>query len=511
MRISTKGGTGTGTGNGKQRSSSSENWDTGFLLVFFPEEETHHTPPPPPSKLLPCSPSSSYTPSPSPSAAARSSNGYGVSPSSSFRRSSSYRLLAKAQSTISICALLVFITLLVFTLSTFEHASTPVTAPRRFLSQTAGARSPPGFRFSNLWGHSNFTKPQFALQGMGTLYRRGTRAMNDLVVAHVTETATEDEVRLFLRALHRSALMARADLVLILSSRSPGFDAVIREENDSFLRLVLRYGELNGPSARKRTPLGGFDVTQFVRPVKSKEKEVAEPLWGKRMRSNYSDSDGEGELTRLSYGSVVSFEAAELDPENSLAGFLDHVPMSLRRWACYQMLLGRVRRNFKHVMLVDVRSSVVLGDPLGRVRSRSPESVYLLNKPDGNSPRHGRKNSDKNQGGHSPVNSGMIMGGARGVRRLAAAMLTEVVRAAMQHKKKSSVTESAVLSQLAGNEFLLRNVELVRANEPPAPEPGSTGSSSSEFAVIQRGNSLSGLIMKQICSCETDSSVYKDC
>ncbi|KAJ7942440.1 Transmembrane protein, partial [Quillaja saponaria] len=88
-----------------------------------------------------------------------------------------------------------------------------------------------------------------------------------------------------------------------------------------------------------------------------------ETLWGKRNRSNYSDSDvGERETsdaTRLTYGSVLSFDATELDPENSLAGFLEYVPMSLRRWACYPMLLGRVRRNFKHVMLVDVKNLMV--------------------------------------------------------------------------------------------------------------------------------------------------------
>lgn len=61
-----------------------------------------------------------------------------------FRRTNSNNLLmSKAQSTIFICALLVFITLLLFILSTFEPTTKPhpliTTASKRFLSQ----KSPP--------------------------------------------------------------------------------------------------------------------------------------------------------------------------------------------------------------------------------------------------------------------------------------------------------------------------------------------------------------------------------
>ncbi|KAK4782694.1 hypothetical protein SAY86_007068 [Trapa natans] len=477
----------------------------GFLLVFFPEEQTA-----PSEKLLPCSPpassSSASSPSPSSSEAMRL-----------LRRSSSNRLLSKARSTISICALLMFVTLLVFTLSNFETAansSTPLAVPRRLLTEAGSegaARPTTIFRLLNIWSPSGFarrrgaapTKHQFALQGMGTLYRRGTRAMNDLVVAHVTETATDNELRLFLRALHRSGLTARADLALIHCSKSPSFDSVIREENESFLRLLHHYGRLKlNETAGQKSPasLLGFEVSHFTRPAKTKEKEVPEPLWGKRRPSNFREHI-EGNVTRFTYGSIVGFEAAELDSESSLAGFLDHaVHMSLRRWSCYQMLLGRVRRNFKHVMLVDVRNIVILRDPLGRVRSRSAEAIHLLGKHDVSgvsSPRQARKAATDRT-----VNAGLVMGGARGVRRLAAAMLTEIVRAAMQAKKRGSVSDQAVLSQLAGNEHLLKKVELVRAADGP----------NSEFAVIkQRGNSLGGVIMKQICSSEVDSHVYKDC
>jgi hypothetical protein len=55
--------------------------------------------------------------------------------------------------------------------------------------------------------------------------------MNDLVVAHVVEDVTDDELRLFSRALHRSGLTARADIVFIFatSSFSSRFGSIIQE------------------------------------------------------------------------------------------------------------------------------------------------------------------------------------------------------------------------------------------------------------------------------------------
>lgn len=345
--------------------------------------------------------------------------------------------------------------------------------------------------------------------------------MNDLVVAHVAEDITEDELRLFSRALHRSVLSARADVVFIFtsSSFSSRFGSIIQEESDAFLKLIQHYKESNSTSSKRVT---GFDVTHFVKVGKKEKKEPGEPIWGKKVRSNYSNSDGaeaESELVQLSIGSVVGFEASELDPENSLAGFLDLVPISVRRWACYPMVLGRVRRNFKHVMLVDVKNSVVLGDPLSRVRNKSPLSVHLSPKADSTSGRHSKKNSDKSQS-LTTVNSAFIMGGARGVRRLANAMLTEIVRASMQHKRKSSVSESGILSQLVASEFMLKNIELIRSTE-PIPDSSSLAGGHpapakllSDYAVIQRGNGnhdLNSVLMKVICSSEVESSVYRDC
>ncbi|KAB1222267.1 hypothetical protein CJ030_MR2G016148 [Morella rubra] len=108
--------------------NSSENWGMGLLLVFFPED---NSPIVDKNKLLISSPSSPSVPS-------SSSSSSSSPPKPSFKRSSaSSVILSKAQSTISICALFVFVTLLLFTLSTFEPSTTSrlhPTSPRRFLS-----------------------------------------------------------------------------------------------------------------------------------------------------------------------------------------------------------------------------------------------------------------------------------------------------------------------------------------------------------------------------------------
>ncbi|KAG5252889.1 Transmembrane protein [Salix suchowensis] len=468
----------------KSSKNSSENWGMGLLLVFFPEDTS--------SATTAADATVPFCPSPSSTSSLATESPNCNSSKIIKRTNSNNPIITKTQSTISICALLLFLSLLLFTLSTFEPAipnpSTTIInkTPRRFE------------KFRSL----------FALQGMGKLYRRGTRAMSDLVVAHVIEETNEAEFRLFLRVLHRSGLTARADVVFVFPSSlfATKFESLIQEENESFWKLVNYYRQLN------RT---------------SHDSQMGEPLWGKRIRvdgnGNSSESgEGEGELNLLSYGSVVGFEASELDPENSLAGFLDHVPMSLRRWACYPMLLGRVRRNFKHLMLVDVKKVVFLRDPLGRVRNRSPESVYIRIKQESCSNKHGRKNSEKTQS-NCQVNSAMLMGGTRGIRRLSSAMLTEIARAAMQHKKKGSVTESGILTQLVGKVHMLKNIDLITSTESIPGMSSLTVSNSSlwnNFSIIQLGGNGNGngnydminsIIIKQICSWEVESSVYRDC
>ncbi|XP_022966290.1 uncharacterized protein LOC111465995 [Cucurbita maxima] len=487
---------------GKSKSTAVENWGMGLFLVFFSEDSpsaiADH------NKLFPSSSSSS---------------------SSSGRRSN-YNLLSKAQSTISVCALLVFVSLLLFTLSTFEPAiKMNLTPPRRLLSRKSTPieiRTPSVNRwnwFRKMWKQkpamvNTMTGSMAALQRMGTLYLRGTRAMADLTVVHVPEDVREDDFRLFLRLFHRSGVTAKSDSVFIFASLafSEKFGPIIREENESFLKLLHRSRNSNITASRRA--VGGFDVNQFVKIKEKKEPEG--PIWGKKRKRFTNDSGGgENELTRLSYGSVVSFDAAEIDPENSLSGFSDHITMSLRRWACYPMLLGRVRRNFKHVMLVDAKNSVLIGDPLGRIRNKGTESVILFTN------KHTKKNSEKS---HNLVNPAVVIGGARAVRRLSNAMVVDIARALMQHKK-NSVSDSAVLSHLVNSEFLLKNVKVIMATEsiPDASslagvESVSVGSLSApeKTTILRRSNygnlrEINSVILKKICSSEIDSSVYSDC
>lgn len=320
--------------------------------------------------------------------------------------------------------------------------------------------------------------------------------MHGLIICHLTESVTDNDVSLFLRLFFRSSLYSKFDFLFIFNSSSALlFDNVIRSENDLFLDLLTRFKQLNGSDENVKSSFGGV---HFVK-LGEKGRESEEIIWGKRA-GNVS------ELTRLSYGSVIGFEVDEFDSENSLSGFMDHVPMSLRRWACYTMLLGRVRRSFKHVMLVDIKEVLLLGDPLGRVNNKSPESIYLSTFP-----THGRKNSELSQ-----VSPSIIYGGARGIRRLANAMVIEIVRTAMQRKRKNSVSESGVLNQLVKNEYFLKNVKLTVSPEltPDASLLNSAGWLSN-YTVLRRGNNnidiVYGKFMKHVCSFPLDSLVYHDC
>lgn len=346
--------------------------------------------------------------------------------------------------------------------------------------------------------------------------------MSDLVVGHVTDDTTDDEFRLFLRVLHRSGLTARADVVFIFASASLSsrFVPIVHQENDSFLSLIDRYARTNLTRRNNHEQSRNcFDVTKFLK-VDEKGTEMGEPLWGKRIRSNLTNpetkkNESEGDVTLLSYGSVLSFDPTELDPENSLAGFLDHVPLSLRRWACYPMLLGRVKRVFKNIMLVDVKNLIVVNDALARVRNRSPEPIFVYSNAEGSlSSKESESNSERTQSGLG-VNSGIIMGGARGIRRLSKAMLIEIVRAAMQQQKKEKWgLESAILSEVVGKQFMLKNVNLITTTESGPGLGSATATSLWDYVIIQRGTNdgdLNDFVKKQICSCGLDSFVYGDC
>ncbi|KAL6530470.1 hypothetical protein OROMI_028359 [Orobanche minor] len=460
---------------------SSEGWGMDFLLVFFPEEDHVN-----------------------------------FSLSSSIKRTISCHLLQKAQSTISICLLLVFTTLLLFALSTLPSVATDSAAARRIYSVSRRDlrefHPPPASPPSNL---------SRALQGMGTLYRRGTRAMNDVVVAHAPESLSLNELKLFLRLFLRSSLASKADLLLIFPFRTANFDNLILQERDSFFELLTRY-----KSSNNSHPSASFNVMHFIRIVGKKDRESGETIWGRKARSNHKE-ESDAESTRTRYGSVVGFDVDELDPGNSLSGFLDHVPISLRRWACYPMLLGRVRRNFKHVMLVDIKDILLLGDPLCRVRNHSPESVILKTQTRCSPGKHGKRKMERFESTRrNLLHPSVVMGGSKGIRRLSNAMFMGIVRASIQHNnnknKKNVVAESSIFNQLVGNDYLLTNVNLTVSTElPDLSSLSGLGLKSGShlfvenYGLIKRNSSnvdvINSMVMKHICSFPIDSIVYSDC
>ncbi|GMH08163.1 hypothetical protein Nepgr_010003 [Nepenthes gracilis] len=490
----------------KSKSSSQLGWGMGFLLIFFPEDDSGK------KKTLYSLSSSSST-----AAAAKSSRFTASSP-----------LLAKIYYTLSICALLVFTTLLLFTFEpTYPHHHH--TSRRHLLikprinppnPQFSLSEIPTIFNRNSLKGGASATaSATTALQGMGTLYRRGTKAMRDLIVGHVPEDVEVREFRSFLRILHYVGLPSRTDLVLIFPSPSSSLlSRVVEEENESFLKLVNLYAESNGTILDSA---GHNELIRYLRIGTEKEEKIKKEtatLWGKGTRNNYSDS---GQSDHLSYGSIVGFEASELDPENSLAGFLDNVPLCLRRWACYPMLLGRIKRNFKHMMLVDVKDLLILKDPFAKVRNRSPESLLLWTYQENESGKRGRRNSAKTH--QKPVSPAIIAGGGRGVRRFSTAMLTEIVRATIEHKGKgrNSVTELGLVNQLVHSFYALKDVNLISPAESlqhagSLAESGHPLSSSnySYHTAVQRGHKsfdIDFAVMTELCSSGFYSSIYRDC
>ncbi|MCD9643188.1 hypothetical protein HAX54_030408, partial [Datura stramonium] len=138
-----------------------------------------------------------------------------------------------------------------------------------------------------------------------------------LIVAHVVESVTEHELKFFLRLLHRSGITSKSDILFIFPRKTNSFDNAIIEENTSFFKLI------HGYSLRKQI------ILRFrpdpIRDFQQKDKESGEPIWGRKIPEQCATSHGDEhgnvtESTRLSYGSVVSFDVDELDPENSLSG-----------------------------------------------------------------------------------------------------------------------------------------------------------------------------------------------
>ncbi|KAH9315685.1 hypothetical protein KI387_024312 [Taxus chinensis] len=79
----------------------------------------------------------------------------------------------------------------------------------------------------------------FFRHAKGTLFKRGTMAMNELLVAHIEEETIEHDIRWFLRSLYKSRVTARADVFIVFPrGHVPAKNlGVIEEKNKSFMVL----------------------------------------------------------------------------------------------------------------------------------------------------------------------------------------------------------------------------------------------------------------------------------
>jgi hypothetical protein len=248
-----------------------------------------------------------------------------------------------------------------------------------------------------------------ALQGMGQLFRRGRSAMSELLIAHLSESTSVEDLRLFLRTLHRSGVPARADVVLLFPWRPlpVGMAAMIDQEDESFRKLLLRSSLQRGDSAISRAPnstsssssssssssiISVFNAAAYWRSAETffsagNKVRAAEPVWGSsNINTAHSRSSSSSSSTAArkvhkdnwgGWGSVVGFDVQELDPGDTLRGFLDHPPAELRRWVCYQILLGTLRHKYRNVLLTEAQGVFVLGDPLAPARRKSG-SLFLF-------------------------------------------------------------------------------------------------------------------------------------
>lgn len=415
-----------------------------------------------------------------------------------------------------------------------------------------------------------------ALDGMGMLFRKGTRAMPQLVVAHLSESTTPEDLRLFLRGLHRSGMPSHADVVLLLPFRpvATNFTAVIREEEEYFQKLLAK-AHSKGSHAGARKPmaiadgrihnpkLSPFNSVAYTHAPSVTEFGKGPSVWAKHRNDTKGTNSEEEEEAALHYGAVVGFDVQELDPDEALSGFLDSPSIHVRRWICYQILLGMVRHRYRHVMLTEVTGVVILNDILASlkkkdsslhlyytgqrwsdVESMDMESVSPVSNLDrnatsvmesvyGSSFWNALDEEDKSS---KVISTGIILGGIRPVRSLAAAMATEIVRVAMLRKSREPfrveallsylVHKSSVLGRKVASHLQVHESGVSRVNLLPGPPRGRLfddffRKTDSRFAVIQglnnvgtsesRRKKILDSLKKDICRSQNDLEIYSDC
>lgn len=397
-----------------------------------------------------------------------------------------------------------------------------------------------------------------ALEGMGMLFRPGTRAMPQLVVAHLADSTTSEDLRLFLRGLHRSGMPAHADVVLLFPSRSVAEDitTVINEEERYFQKLLERERESSETSTQhpERALLSVFNRDAYMRttPLAGAADATGprmDSIWGRRHNASKT-LDLQPVLQPVDvqephYGAFVGFDVQELDPNDALSGFLQAPSMGLRRWNCYHMLLGMVRHRFRHVLVTEVTGVVILADALlATVKKKDASQLHLFATSESwseNATTNGTSmeavygsgiwNSlDDEEKRKKVISTGVILGGVRPVRSVAAAMATEIVRVALLRKKRECFSDASLLSYMVHKSSALgRKV----ASHLQVHESGSSAvnllpsshdllsRNVSRFALVQGLHRLSvsanqrkyflESLRRDICRSQSDREVYADC
>lgn len=203
--------------------------------------------------------------------------------------------------------------------------------------------------------------------------------MRELVVAHLSEETSLASLRLFLRTLHRSGATARADVVFLFpgASSSQEILSVFQEEEVSFQRMLAltdpKAISTHNASDMSNSTLSPFNSAAFKR-AEEEQQVRGDVIWGNRS-SNSSQAVSDKKAPWSGYGSIVGFEMQDLDPDNALSGFIDDPPAQIRRWVCYEMLLGMVRTKYRSVLLTQVKGVLFVGDALAAIRRR--QHLYL--------------------------------------------------------------------------------------------------------------------------------------
>lgn len=570
----------------------------------------------------------------------------------------------KVQSTISLCVIILLFTIVLFVLCTLDPSKVPeetwklngsgsgVTMtmiphrPWRVLQETPSTSQGWTRNRPVMSQHRQEDSNVAALEGMGSLLRKGSEVMYELVVAHLSDDTTAEDLRLFLRGLHRSGMPARADVVLLFPWRPLPSDMldVIHQEEEYFHSILAEYraGEIldNVGGSRGREELSSaheskfsvFNSAAYLRtpPASDNPKGRQDSIWGATATlGNDSNSNAKGSSNHrnnkndddardngVNHGAILAFDMLELDPDNALSGFIDRPPADLRRWVCYQILLGMVRHRYRHVFLTEVRGVFILKDILAPVKKKDNglylyysgqrwgDSAEIDHHEDANdrmtqessmsaadisssidhtgdeSQLSEKVNPRKNYNGRSAANrrmlmtagselptsklgimesvygqafwnalegedkttkvigTGVIMGGIRPVRSVAAAMATEIVRVALLRKNRKPFKDEALMSYLVHKSSVLGrkvashlqihdsgegSINLV-SGPPRSPQANFDDffrRGHSRFAVIQglknpgvaqkRRDFIMNSLHNDICQSQLDSQVYPDC